>query len=136
MARDIESLKKSIDRILPSKDRSYTLIEEKTAIVRMGDDLFVCDVQENDPESCMLRNKICEVDDETFSKVEDYVKQEIENIENYTGKSSKDDFIPGFPDKPKILTEEQKRQQKIDGALIPGVDDDELKDDENSLIPD
>lgn len=47
--------------------------------------------------------------------------------------SDEDEFIPGGPPIP--LTEEEKKKQKKDNELIPGVDDD-LDKDENSLIPD
>lgn len=134
MTRNIDSVKKNLDKFLAPGDRSYTMINSKEAVVRYGADIYVCDIQEGDPESCALRQRICEVDDETFSKVEDFAKKEAESIAEAVGKMGEkrdieDSMIPDNG-QPKKLTDEEQKQMDEDNVLIPdgkgepGEDDD------------
>jgi len=122
MTRDIDSMKKSFDKILTPGDRSHVMVDCKTAVVKFGSELYVCDVQKGDPNSCELNQKVSDADPETFSKIEEYLKGEVKNIDDYLKKEDTGDYIPYELDS-EPLTEEEKKEESSDESNADFIPD-------------
>ena len=90
----IEDIKENFNK-LHKEDKSYIQIEAEQYLMKMGEDLFVCNSA--DSENCFLSGKLEVADPGFIDKAAEILEKEVKDVQGYLdGKEEGNaDHIPG-----------------------------------------
>jgi len=90
----IDDIKENFNK-LHKKDKSYHQIEAEQYLMKMGEDLFVCNSANS--EDCYLSGKLELADPDFIEKAAGILEKEVKDVQGYLDRKAEEsgDHIPG-----------------------------------------